>query len=470
MKPHWTELLPIDRFSVRVETPLGEREHKSLTLLYQPLIGATAVSLYISLFNKVEKDAYVSTESTHHELMVMLNTNLRDIYQARRILEGIGLLRTFERKEETSTLFIYQLQLPLSPAAFFQDDVLSVFLYNKLGRTQYIELRSRFLMETVDEEQYREITASFNEVFTSLRPSEMKQLKQLEEIHGEWTFNRKEGHIHFDEKSFDFSLLQASLPDFIDENSIMNRQVQNMIKRLAFVYQISPLEMSRLIQQSYTENDQVDTEELKRRAQDWYRFEIGNEPPALGLRTQPKSLRTMDGKKPQTSEEEMAIYFERTSPLTFLESVSNGAQVPSADIKLAEALLFDYQLPPGVVNVLLDYVLQTNNMKLASNLVHKIAGHWSRKNIQTVQEAMELAKEEYRKRKELNEQKRHDTQSATFHWKKAPYVRKDTLPKWLDEEQKKQAQTSMKEEEDVDLQKERKQLEELLRLRKERMR
>lgn len=466
MKPHWTELLPIDRFSVRVETPLGEREYKSLTLLYQPLIGATAVSLYLSLLNKVEKDAYASREGTHHELMVMLHTNLQEIYQARRILEGIGLLRTFERKEDTSTLFIYQLQLPLSPADFFQDDVLSVFLYNKLGRNQYLELRNRFLIESIDLEQFHEVTASFNDVFTSLHPSEMRQLHGITDVQGEWAYERREATIHFDEETFDFSLLLAALPEFIDEKAVKEKKVKNSILRLAFVYQISPLEMSRLIQQSYTENDQIDTEELKRRAQDWYRFEIGNEPPALGLRTQPKELRTMDGKKPTTSEEEMMIYFERTSPLTFLESVSNGAQAPPSDIKLAEALLFDYQLPPGVVNVLLDYVLQTNNMKLASNLVHKIAGHWSRKKIQTVQEAMELAKEEYRKRKKYDEQKQNNSQKTVSFRQQAPYVRKDKLPKWLEEENKKET-SSM--EEDTDLQKERQQFEELLRRRKARM-
>ena len=47
---------------------------------------------------------------------------------------------------------------------------------------------------------------------------------------------------------------------------------------------------------------------------------------------------------------------------------------------------------PGVVNVLIDYVLKTNDNKLERGLVETIAGHWSRKKIETVEEAMEIAK------------------------------------------------------------------------------
>ena len=66
--------------------------------------------------------------------------------------------------------------------------------------------------------------------------------------------------------------------------------------------------------------------------------------------------------------------------------------------KLLEDLIVDFKLKPGVVNVLVDYVLKTNENKLNRSLVETIAGQWSRNKIETVEEAMEFSLEEYDKR------------------------------------------------------------------------
>ena len=59
-----------------------------------------------------------------------------------------------------------------------------------------------------------------------------------------------------------------------------------------------------------------------------------------------------------------------------------------------ETLLVDYELTPGVVNVLIDYVLKINNNKLTKNFILKIAQQWKRSNIKTVEEAMNICKNE----------------------------------------------------------------------------
>ncbi|WP_240374642.1 replication initiation and membrane attachment family protein [Bacillus piscicola] len=438
MKPHWTELLAVDRFCVRTSAQLGDREHKTLNLLYQPLTGVTASALYLTLWSKLEKDSYWSEESTHHELMASLSLPLDDIFEARKVLEGIGLLRTFQRTEEKTTLFVYELQPPLSPAQFFQDDVLSVYLFNKLGsKERYRMLRSRFLIEAIDKRVYSEVTASFNEVFSSLHYTEMmandvvESRENTQELVGD---TRTQG-VTFSENTFDFSLLKADLPVFIDSDKLLNEASRSLIRRLAFVYRVGPLEMSPLIQQSLLGDDKINEEELRRRVQEWYRFEYGKEPPALGLRKPEK--RPVKPQEPVDETEAMRMFYEQTSPLTFLKSRADGAQVPLADVKLVESLIFDYKLEPGVVNVLIDYVMETNNLKLNRNLVQKIAGHWTRKKIQTVAEAMELAKKEYQGQKNRQQHSGSSNQGATAFQTRPPYVRKDKLPKWLESENEK---------------------------------
>lgn len=56
-------------------------------------------------------------------------------------------------------------------------------------------------------------------------------------------------------------------------------------------------------------------------------------------------------------------------------------------------------LKPGVINVLIDYVLKINDNKLNRNFVETIASQWKRAGIETVTDAMDIAEREYKKRK-----------------------------------------------------------------------
>ena len=60
-------------------------------------------------------------------------------------------------------------------------------------------------------------------------------------------------------------------------------------------------------------------------------------------------------------------------------------------------MLLDLKLTPGVVNVLIDYVLKVNNQKLNKNYVESIASQWKRLGIETVEEAMNACKKEHKK-------------------------------------------------------------------------
>ncbi|RSL34307.1 hypothetical protein D7Z54_07070 [Salibacterium salarium] len=163
----------------------------------------------------------------------------------------------------------------------------------------------------------------------------------------------------------------------------------------------------------------------------------------------------------------MVLFYEKTSPLSFLESVSDGAKAPQTDVKLVESLLFDYQLQPGVVNVLVDYAMRLNNMKLVKNFVQTIAGQWSRKKIYTVEDAMELAKREYQeKKKRAQQESSRSTSSNNKNRSTRPYVRKDKLPKWLENDNNQEKTAESKQEEETKLNEEKQQFEEMLRLRK----
>ncbi len=67
-------------------------------MLYQPLVGSKAFSLYMTLWGELEQDRLFGKENTHHSLMVTMQMRLPEIYEERRKLEAIGLFKCLYQK------------------------------------------------------------------------------------------------------------------------------------------------------------------------------------------------------------------------------------------------------------------------------------------------------------------------------------------------------------------------------------
>ncbi|WP_342753853.1 hypothetical protein [Bacillus sp. PK3_68] len=146
MKRHWNEIQPVDEYIVCLHGTLHEADRRILTFLYQPLLGTTCFSLYMTLWAEVEENRLRSRIANHYHLMNFLDKNLQEIYEARLKLEALGLLKTFIRKNGDLREFVYELQPPLTPEQFFNDGMLNVFLYRKIGRAHFLRLKEFFLM------------------------------------------------------------------------------------------------------------------------------------------------------------------------------------------------------------------------------------------------------------------------------------------------------------------------------------
>ena len=98
-------ILPADTFVVVNRTILSEHDRKIISMLYQPIIGSIAVSLYYTLWADLDKTELLSNEYTHHHLMTSLRIKLDAIVIARKKLEAVGLLKTFVKKDNTNNDF-----------------------------------------------------------------------------------------------------------------------------------------------------------------------------------------------------------------------------------------------------------------------------------------------------------------------------------------------------------------------------
>lgn len=434
MAQHWQEMLPIDRYKVAANGLLYEYDRKVLTLLYQPLIGPIAFSLYMTLWAQIEENRISSDGTSHHGLMNLMDLNLNQIYSARLKLEGIGLLSTYVRMEDGIRSFVYEIKAPLTPSQFFLDGMLNVYLYRKIGKNQFIKLKRFFSDERAlsEKQGYEDVTRAFQDVFDSALPSSLStdMMDDLRLDESKVYMDRQNPEpVKVEESQFDFELLFAGLSEALVPKRAVNKKVREAISKLAFLYGIDPLQMKNIVISAIDESSEIHIDELRKSARDWYQIMYSDQLPLLVDKTQPL-LHTTAKEEPQTQEEKLVSYLEKTSPRQLLIDISGGGEPSKSDLQIIEDVMFQQKLLPGVVNVLIQYVLLKTDMKLTKAYVDKIASHWGRKRVQTVNEAMELAKKEHRQYIEWAEGKQ--TPKTTTTRKKA--IRTESLPDWFNEE------------------------------------
>ena len=90
-----TALLPADSYIVINKSIITEEDKKIINMLYLPIIGPLAVTLYNILVNDLDRQQIVSGVKTHDILLSNLHISSNELTDTRNILEGIGLLKTY---------------------------------------------------------------------------------------------------------------------------------------------------------------------------------------------------------------------------------------------------------------------------------------------------------------------------------------------------------------------------------------
>ena len=163
-------VLPADTYTVINKGIITSYDKKIISMLYQPIIGYTAVSLYNTLLDDLEKSQIMCEDLTHHHLMNTMQLRLEDILISREKLEAVGLLKTYMKKDNINQ-YVYLLYSPISVNEFFNHPVLNVVLYNNLGKKEYEKVKNYFKVPKIILKDYEDITCSFDDVFTPVRGS-----------------------------------------------------------------------------------------------------------------------------------------------------------------------------------------------------------------------------------------------------------------------------------------------------------
>ena len=380
-------LLPADTYVVINKTILHNEDRKILTDLYLPIIGADAVMLYFCLWSSLDSSQIVSKDFSHQKLVSSLRMTINEIYDNRSKLEAIGLIKTLVKEGEVNS-YIYELYSPASATEFLSHPILNIVLYSNIGKIEYDNLVKVYKLPRFNTSNYNDITKSFNDVFESTGMTSYDL--SLDDIR---KYNKLKLNIN---SNFDFNFLINSMPRNIDVNRVFTKEIKELIINLSFIYDIDAIHMSNIIKGCLNERGTINRELLRKSSRNYYQFDNGGILPTIIDNSQPEYLRRPVG---DTSRRAKMIYtFETISPRELLIKKNNGSEPTRRDLKLLEDLLVDYKLKPGVVNVLIDYILNVNDKKLTRSYVETLAGEWQRLGIETVEDAMNRAEKEHKKR------------------------------------------------------------------------
>jgi len=423
-------ILPADTYIVINKTIVDDVDRKLVTMLYQPIIGHTATTLYFTLFDDLLKREVMSDEMTHHHLMAIMQLKLQDILIAREKLEAVGLLKTYFKKDHVNN-FVYELYAPLSANEFLNHPILNVVLYNNLGKKEYEKIVNCFRIPKINLKDYEDITKNFNKVFTSVSSNSFVGNDNIVE--------KNKGNIVIKD-GVDFNLLISSIPKSMVNDKCFNDEVKELINSLAFVYNIDDLNMQGLVRNSLNERGLIDKTELRKSARNFYQFEQGGKLPTLIYSKQPDYLKTPSG---DTSNWAKQVYtFENITPYDYMRSKYKNGEPTLKELQIIEDLMVKQKMKPAVVNVLIDYVLKVNEQKFTRSYVETVAAQWSRLNLETAEAAMRTAEKEHKKLKKKFE----DKKSVTT---KAYKPKEEKLPSWFDKKIENK-ELSKEEEEELD--------------------
>lgn len=378
-------LMPLDTFNVINHSYLNDNDRKLLIMLYEPIVGVVGINLYFNLWTFLDRELVLSETYTHKDLITNMGVTLKEISDAREKLEGLGLLKVYLKEGEINN-YIYELNAPLSASDFFANPLLASVLYTSVGSFNYKRIKEFFKFPKINLKEYTNITESFTDVFESVSMVETDNSEIIKKNYAKVGI----------ESELDIEEIISMIPDLMLNHTKVTESTKELILKLSFVYNFDSNKTIEVIKGSINDKHNIDKEKLKINYRNLYQFENDGKLPSIIFKCQPDYLKK---EIKDSSKKSKVIYqFENLSPYRFICMKSKTEKPTKAEINILEMLLVDIGLKPGVVNVLIDYVLKINDNKLTKNFVEAIASQWKRSNIETVEQAMEISKQEFKKK------------------------------------------------------------------------
>lgn len=385
-----------DYLQVNLNSLIADYDRLIITNLYMPIIGYKAVSLYFTFLSEAENQK-INPITSHKNLFSRMQINASDFVDSRKLLEGIGLLKTYVSSLKSNKLYVYEIYAPKTPTLFFNNVLLYGMLIKSLGESEANKLRNLYLLD--HEIEGEEITSSFMDVFTCNFDDPIFKLAE----------NGHQNIISRTSAKLISGFSYELFVNYLKANSQINpdlfsKKDMKEIERLASLYGISEENAAQAVIEKYNpyapKNQRIDFKELAKIFMDETHYNF--------LRKETNYYR-VDGKISSNSDLAKKINMMETyAPKDYLTALQNGTIPAYADLALLNDLSAKYKLSNAVINALVDYVLAVNNNVLTRVFAEKIAASLAREGVQTTIDAMNYLKKTSKRGKKKIDKKEID--------------------------------------------------------------
>ena len=383
-----------DYLEVSTASLVADYDRDILTNLYQPIFGYVALAVYFSLWSE-SNNQKINSISTHEQFLARMQMPTGTFVDARKSLEACGLLRTYIANANEVNIYHYELYAPKTPKLFFDNALLYGMLIKCIGEKEASNLKKLYHIDTNDD-YGEDVTANFHEVFHPEfdDPAFMKAVQDASDSVGR-NSSKIKGEFNY-EKFFEnlSSVSQITSDAFTKPN-------MKEIERLATLYGVDELVAANSIASIYVptmeKGKRVDFAKLAKMFQEETNFAY------ISSKTLSNKQHLVSGR---TDLAEKINVMESTSPKDFLSLLQNGTKPAGADLRLIDDISKNFKLNNCVINVIIDYILATNNNILSRALAEKIAASVAREGVETSVDTMNYLNKVTKPKKERSENKK----------------------------------------------------------------
>ncbi|OXM87204.1 helicase DnaB [Paenibacillus rigui] len=421
------------RFVVTRDFSLSSLDMKMLSTIYQPMIGAYAVSLFHTLFLQLPADK-VGTSLMEQQRKLFLALELETSESGRKFfieqtskLEAIGLLRTTRRFVEASDDYVYEYTLfaPLSPNEFFKNQHLTLLLRDKVGKYMVFALRDELLLPEPDglkEANSENLSVPFYELFRL--NSQVVDLELEQALFESAASKPSEGRPEVAIKGFQYSDIIMHFPRESYNRSFVERlkyepEQMAQINFVAKKYSLYLTDMCRLLDEEgvFAPDGALVLELLQHKANLVFRQDKKRGEERMRYRSKVEQVYAADsgdGGAPAAVEKsvEMEYYLEvpdifqgecsqhqynyilRNEPYTYLlEKIFSKGTVPDGLLDTLAKVDLNYGLSEEVINVLIHY-LYVNKRSWSKASIEFSVTDMLAKQVGTYEQAVDYIREQ----------------------------------------------------------------------------
>ncbi|MDO7983822.1 DnaD domain protein ['Bituminaria bituminosa' little leaf phytoplasma] len=383
-------------------------DYKVINLLYQPLIGTIAISLYNTLYflNESKNNIYNNFNITYQMLLDFLNIDQKTFKSNQYKLEALRLLETYSNENKD---IIYIIHSPVSVQKFFNDPLLSHFFLSEVGN--YYHCLQKLLLNKLPTipENFQNISKNFVDMYgvnkINIDHASLYNHSNLSNV------KNSTKHLLVFKKFFDYEVFLNNLSERFKKPFLLEDENIDYIVTLGFIYMFQPKEMAVLYQKLFRHNynRSINLNILRD-----YLYE-------QNIKTQ-KNIKIIDVNDNQQEKNEMILCLKRSHPIHIIKNFGKNISIHK---KLNHDLFMLIQnnkdVDIGVINALLMYICKKKyhdlNFVLSYNYCDAVLKSWLKRGIISTEMAYNYLTEELKNNNKKFNSSRKDV----------------SLPKWLDD-------------------------------------